>query len=98
MAKARMLHKSISVSTQVNKLSLPAKLLFTWMIPHTDDEGRMKGEPEYIKAIVVPMVRWTFNKIKTYLNEIKNQGLIYYWEQNNEWFIELVKWNIYQQP
>lgn len=91
-----MLHKKISVSSQVNKLSLPAKLLFTWMIAHTDDEGRMKGDPEIIKATVVPMTKWSFKKIQNYLTEIKNQQLIYYWEQNNEWFIEFVKWNDYQ--
>ncbi len=97
MAKARMLHKKISVSAQVNKLSLPARLLFTWMIPHTDDEGRLKGDPEFIKAIVVPMTKWSFKTVRNYLEEIKNQRLIYYWEENKEWFIEFVKWNEHQQ-
>ena len=97
MAKARMLHKKISVSTQVNKLSLPARLLFTWMIPHTDDEGRLKGDPEFIKATVVPMTKWSFKTVRNYLEEIKNQRLIYYWEENKEWFIEFVKWNEHQQ-
>lgn len=97
MAKARMLHKKISTSTQVNRLSLYARLLFTWMIAHADDEGRLKGEPEYIRATVVPMTTWSFKKIKIYLDEIKNAGLIYYWEVDNEWFIEFVKWSEYQQ-
>lgn len=92
MAKARMLHKKISVSTQVNKLSLPARLLFTWMIAHADDEGKLKGDPEYVKAIVVPMTKWSFKLIRSYLEEVENQGLIYYWQENNEWFIEFVKW------
>lgn len=96
MAKARMLHKKISVSLQVNKLTLPTRLLFTWMIPHADDEGRMKGDPESIKATVVPMVKWSFKKIREYLEEIKSKGLIYYWQENNEWFIEFVKWNEHQ--
>lgn len=87
-----MQHKKISVSVQVNKLSLPARLLFTWMISHADDEGRLKGDPEYVKATVIPMAKWSFKLIKNYLEEIKNQGLIYYWEENSEWFIEFVKW------
>ncbi|MBI4065332.1 hypothetical protein HY409_03105 [Candidatus Gottesmanbacteria bacterium] len=97
MAKARMLHKKISVSLQVDRLSLGAQLLFSWMIPAADDEGRMKGEPQSVKANVVPMKKWTFTKVKDYLNEMKNQGLIYYWEQNGEWIIEFPKWNEYQQ-
>lgn len=92
-----MLHKKISVSAQVNKLSLPARLLFTWMIPHADDEGRLKGDPEFIKATVVPMTKWSFKTVRNYLEELKNQRLIYYWEENQEWFIEFVKWNEHQQ-
>lgn len=97
MAKARMLHKKISVSLQVDRLSLGAQLLFTWMIAAADDEGRMKGEPQSIKANVVPMKKWTFSKVKGYLMEMKNQGIIYYWEQNGEWIVEFPKWNDYQQ-
>ncbi len=96
MAKARMLHKKISVSLQVNRLTLPARLLFTWMIPHADDEGKMKGDPEFIKATIVPMVKWSFKKIREYLEEIQDKGLIYYWQENNEWFIEFVKWDEHQ--
>ena len=96
MAKARMLHKKISVSLQVNRLTLPARLLFTWMIPHADDEGKMKGDPEFIKATVVPMVKWSFKKILEYLEEIQDKRLIYYWQENGEWFIEFIKWKEHQ--
>ena len=97
MAKdARMLHKKISLSGQVNKLSLQAKLLFTWLISHADDEGRLSGDPEYIKATVVPRVKWSMKAVKTYIEEMINQKLIYYWEQNGEWFIEFIKWKNHQ--
>lgn len=96
MAKARMLHRKISLSSQVNRLSLEARLLFTWMIPYTDDEGRLKGEPEYIKATIVPMTTWSFIRIKKYLDEIKDEGLIYYWQENNEWYIEFCTWEDHQ--
>jgi len=96
MAKARMLHKKISVSVQVNKLTLPAKLLFTWMIPHADDVGKLKGDIEFIKAMVAPMTKWSFKKIKGYLMVMKDQELIYYWQENDEWFIEFTKWKEHQ--
>lgn len=96
MAKARMLHKTISTSQDVNKLSLPSKLLVTWMIAHADDEGKLRGESNYIKAIIVPMLNWSSRKIDKYLNEIESAGLIYRWEHNNEWFIEFVQWNEHQ--
>jgi len=97
MAKARMLHKTISTSLQVNNLSLSARLLFTWMIPHTDDDGRLKGQPEYIKAMVTPMTKWSFKKIEGYLTEMHDAGLIIrWWNNKNECFIEFPNWKNYQ--
>jgi len=97
MAKARMLHKTISLSGEVNKLSLPARLLFTWMIPHADDDGRLKGDPEHIKAMVTPMTKWSFKKISDYLTEMHKAGLIIRWLNNkDESFIEFPNWKKYQ--
>jgi len=97
MAKARMLHKTISLSEQVNNLSLPAQLLFTWLIPHADDEGRLKGNPKYIKALVVPYHHeWTLEEIESFLQEIKQQGLIYSWDADGKQYIEFPTWKRYQ--
>lgn len=96
MAKARMLHKKISLSFQVNQLDVQARLLFTWMIAHADDEGRLRGEPAYIKAAVVPMANWSSKKIETYLEAMRNVGLIYFWSKGNDKFVEFIKWKEYQ--
>jgi hypothetical protein len=50
-----MLAPTISTSDRVNELSLKAALLFTWMIAHCDDQGRMSGDAKRIKALVVPL-------------------------------------------
>jgi len=71
-------------------------LLFTWMIAHADDEGRLRGEPEFVKATVVPMSKWSHKRIKKYLQELKNEKLIYYWQENDDWVVEFVKWNSHQ--
>ena len=52
-----MLNKSISLSKQVNKLSLKHKLFFTWAIPHLDDYGLLDNDPEILKATICPMVK-----------------------------------------
>ncbi len=96
MANARLIHRKISVSVQVNNLSDSAKLLFTWMIPYTDVEGKLKGDPLFVKATVIPMLRWPIKKVKKYIEEIANQDLIYYWQANNEWIIEFVNFRRYQ--
>lgn len=96
MAKARMLHNKISKSLQVDSLPLQAQLLFTWMISWADDEGRLKGEPKYIKGTVIPYKNWSEKLVKDYLNKMKDVSLIYYWQQNEEWLIEFIKWSDYQ--
>lgn len=97
MAQARMLHKKISLSSQVNSLSLKAQLLFTWLIPHADDRGRLKGEAVYIKATVVPMKKWSSNVIEDLINEIVDAKLIYRWQDAQGSYIQLIKWDIYQK-
>ena len=96
IAKCRMLHNKISKSIQVDNLPIEARLLFTWMISHADEEGRLKGEPRYVKATVVPLTKWSDKKIKNYLELMRGNKLIYYWETNSEWFVEFIKWTDYQ--
>lgn len=91
-----MLHGKISRSIQLGRLTLPAKLLFTWLISHADDEGRIRGEPEYIKATVFPMTRYSFKKIRIWLEELAEQELIYRWDNKGEQVIEIVKWYEHQ--
>ncbi len=50
----RSLWGSISTSKKVNQISLKAALIYTWAIPHFDDEGFQDGEPREIKRKIVP--------------------------------------------
>lgn len=91
-----MLHNKISKSLQVDNLSLPAQLLFSWMISWADDEGRIRGEPKYIKGTVVPLKNWSLKHIGAYIESMRDQGLIYYWSENSEQYIEFAKWKEHQ--
>ncbi len=97
MAKARMLHNKISVSIQVNSLTTKAALLFTWMVSHADDDGRMLGEAKSIKARVVPMQQWPEKVVEELLVQITDKGLIYRWEKDGNYFIEFPTWSEYQK-
>jgi len=95
MSQRRMLNKSISISTQVDSVPERGQLLFTWMIPHGDDEGRLIGSPKYIKGIVVPLKMgkfWTHTAIENYLLSIKDAGLIHYFYQSGERYINFIGW------
>jgi len=96
--KRRMLHAKISISLQVSKLSNDsARLLHSWMITHADDEGRLRGEPEYIKATVVPLLKsFTTTKISKYLAEMDELSLIHWWDTGTDKIIEFPTWDKHQ--
>jgi hypothetical protein len=76
MAERRMISKSISISERVNDMSIFARLLFTWMIPHADDFGRLPGSPMKLRALVVPMGDETKQEVEDALHEMDQHHLI----------------------
>ncbi len=107
MANRRSISRSISVSEQVDMLSDRAALLFTWMLPHADDYGRLPGSVKKLAAIVVPMRTgrpgWTYDDIERYLDEmaaaVDEEGLplIYrYRTESGVSVIQLVKFDEHQ--
>ena len=92
MATRRMIHNKISRSEQVNNLSFEAALLFTWMITHGDDEGRLKGGAASVRATVFPMKELKNEDVERMLHEIESQGLIYRWSDKKGTYIEFPTW------
>lgn len=73
----RSLWGSISTSRKVNAVSVYAALLYTWMIPHYDDEGYIDGEIEYLKAKIVPMRQeYTRKMLSRCLEELEKAQLL----------------------
>lgn len=97
MASGRILKHQISVSEQVNDLSIHSALLFTWMITHADDFGRMYGSARKIKALVVPMRDdLTIKKVEECLNEIVKANLIQRYEIEGNFYIQFPSWEEHQ--
>lgn len=89
MAERRMISKSISISEKVNSLSLFGRLLFTWMIPHADDFGRLPGSPAKIKALVIPMFEETVKDVESALEDMSASGLILWYTVNGDKYIQI---------
>lgn len=85
-----MLSKSISTSLKVSKLTEFAQLLFTWMIPHTDDFGRIDGEPEVVRALVMPFSKRKAEDFSKALFQIAELGLISWYRTNGKVVIEII--------
>jgi len=85
----RMLGRSISHSNRVNKLSDQGALLYTWMIPQYDDEGRMDGDPEDLKFNVVPRRDISVEQVIEILFEMEDLGLITWYMADDKPYIEM---------
>ena len=98
MARGRMISKAISLDEKIN-YSLSddtCRLLFTWLIPHLDCEGRMHGDPQTIKSIVFPRRRDSVSKIEKYLTEMEKVGLILRYSINGAQYLAMPNFEKHQ--
>ena len=88
MAKGRMIAKEIAIDKNVNELSDKSALLYTWIIPFLDKEGRFYALPEQIKGHIVPY-RKTFSLkvIEDCLAEMVSCNLIRVYGENKEYLV-----------
>jgi len=72
--------------------------LFIGCFSNADDEGRLKGDPAYLKAIIFPGDTFTDDEVLAYRNEVAAQGLIHIYRNGNspEEYIALPTFPKYQ--
>ena len=99
MADGRMLKKKISLSRRLAALkSDSARLLYTWLLPHLDIEGRFSADPEVVKGQVVPRLKHlTSVKIDELLKDIASQELIIRYQNDGDQFLQLRRFGDEQQ-
>lgn len=96
-AKGRMIYWKISYCKQLARCSTFSKLLFTWLIPNTDDLGRMEGDPEIIKGMVFPYdEKTTVKQIRDALRELSKENLIIWYQVDENYYIQFPNFSLYQ--
>ena len=93
MAQGRMLKKQISESKKLGSLkSDSARLLYTWLIPWLDIEGRYSADPEILKGHLFPKVKsMTPTKIQKLLHELAETDLIILYRHKGEQYFQFSK-------
>lgn len=81
MSRRRFLSTEISVDANVARLAAEAgefaALLYTWLIPHAEDDGTVRGEPGEILLRVIPGLRHrTEEDVAQALAAMEKLGLI----------------------
>lgn len=98
MADGRMLKKQISRSKKLARLKTDsARMLYTWIIPHLDIEGRLEADPHIVKGEVVPRLEtFTPENIQEYLEDMAAEELIILYHHEGDQFLQLVKFEDHQ--
>ena len=98
MAEGRMLKKAISTSRRLADLKTDsARMLYTWIIPHLDVEGRFYADPSMIKGSVVPRIKsFTEEKIEECLLDMADVGLINLYRVDGDKYLNLRKFEDHQ--
>lgn len=77
MAEGRFLSKSISYSLQLASVSFVTETVFYRCLPHLDVDGRMRGEPSVVRAMIAPLKdSLTLEMLETALAELERAGLL----------------------
>lgn len=86
MPEWRKLYRSISDSKKLAQLKSDSPaLLWTWMIPYTDCEGRILADPHYLQGKVVPRLQqWDVKKVEKSLKELDDVDLIQLYDADGE--------------
>lgn len=99
MAEGRMLSKRISRSNKVAALkSDTARLIYTWLIPYLDVEGRMEANCSLLKADLAPLLKHiTVPLLQRTLTELNDIGLIILYTIGDKQYLELTQFNEHQK-
>ena len=99
MAEKRMISKVISISKKFN-IGLSdhfSRLLYVLLIPHSDDFGRLTGDPFKIKALILPMMEdATWIDVESSLGRLHNADLIVWYESSGEKYIQIINFDKHQ--
>ena len=98
MARQRSIHPEIWTSDAVGRLPLPARLLWIGIFSTADDEGRLKGSPEHLRATVFPHDRLSIPKIELWLALVEAEGMIRRYSVDGRQFIAVINFRRYQRP
>ncbi len=77
MASGRIIHKDLFLNEDLSELSIEERFLYIGTVVFSDDDGRMKASPVYLKASIFPLdTRVSIEKIKLWRDNLAGKKLI----------------------
>lgn len=97
MARRRMIDPNFWQSEDVSKLSVRQRLLFIGLFSNADDEGKLRGNPAFVRSIIFPYEDFAMNEIEQDLNDIEGVGSILQYNVEGSKYILLCNWKKFQR-
>lgn len=103
MARGRMISKSLSTSEKYAAL-VPAggalaefcQALYPLLVVHTDDFGRLQGDPFTVKSLCYPTSPRSLAEFATGLETLQRVGLITWYDVRDKRFIQIMQFEHHQ--
>lgn len=93
----RMVYAQLAENKSFALMSDKAQILYVFMIVLADDEGRLKGDSELLRAKVFPFKPdITIADMKGFTKEIAKAGLIKWYKDGDNYYIQHPNWEKYQ--
>ena len=92
-----MLDPGFWASSHNERLIFRQRLLFLGLISNADDEGRVKGNLNFIRALIFPYDDIESNQIEDDLVKLMEEGLIIRYIHKGLAYIQIAKWQTYQR-
>lgn len=93
----RIIRESICTSETIDDLSFGAECTFYRLLVNVDDYGRIDARPKLLKSRLYPVRDMTETELCGYLDELYNSRLIWDYSVDGRRYIQVTKWNKYQQ-
>jgi hypothetical protein len=88
--RRRAVHADIWQDEKFAKLSFPARLLFIGIITLSNDYGKLRGNPTYLKSNIFPYDDSV--NLENSLKELTDKKIIISYSNNGEQFLKIKNW------
>lgn len=93
----RMIYAQLAENKEFASMSDKAQKTYIFLIVLADDDGRLKGDSEWLRIKIFPYdTRMTQMHMKSYLKEIHKAHLITWYKVEENYFIEHPNWSKFQ--
>lgn len=96
MSGRRMIHEVLFNNEDLSALPIEARYLYIAMVVHSDDEGRMRADPKFLKLKAFPFDEIRVEKVKVWRDQLATAGCLTVYQVADKEYLQHPKWERWQ--